>query len=65
MHLFIYSENPEISDMYQEHSTYHPGDCGFDLFVPEDVVFEPGEKSKIIDLVLFYNEKDILERRLS
>ena len=50
MHLFIYSENPEISDLYQEHSTYHPGDCGFDLFVPEDVVFEPGEKSKIVDL---------------
>ena len=30
-------------EFYENHSTYHPGDVGLDLFCPEDLTVEPGE----------------------
>jgi len=32
----------EIAKLYQNHSRYHPGDAGLDLFVPKEYVIEPG-----------------------
>ena len=49
MHLKIIPENSEVSELYSNHSTYHQGDSGLDLFFPEDVEVGPGE-TKIIDL---------------
>jgi len=49
MHLSILPEDSEIQSMYQDHSTYHEGDSGLDLFFPEDVNMEPHE-TKIISL---------------
>jgi dUTP pyrophosphatase len=36
-------------EYYESHTTYHPGDCGVDLFVLEDIEICPGE-TKLIDL---------------
>lgn len=30
-------------EFYENHSTYHEGDSGLDLFVPDDVTVSPGE----------------------
>jgi|TARA_B100001094_G_C17991513_1_gene700457 dUTP pyrophosphatase len=50
MHIHLKPENNEIGNLYKHHSTYHEGDCGFDLFTVEDLNIEPGKKSYIIDL---------------
>ena len=47
MHLSILSETPEIRTLYEDHSTYHEGDSGLDLFFPEEVNMEPRETKKI------------------
>jgi dUTP pyrophosphatase len=39
----------EVASFYQNHSSFHPGDSGFDLFVPEDVTFGLWE-TKFVDL---------------
>jgi len=49
MYLKILPENQEVRDLYSNHSTYHEGDSGLDLFFPSDVVIGPNE-TKIIDL---------------
>ena len=49
MYLKILPENQEVRDLYSNHSTYHEGDSGLDLFFPYDVVIGPNE-TKIIDL---------------
>ena len=49
MHLSILAETPEIRTLYENHSTYHEGDSGLDLFFPEEVNMEPRE-TKIISL---------------
>lgn len=35
--LYIKALNEEIKQIYQIHSTYHEGDAGLDLFVPESI----------------------------
>lgn len=40
---------PQNDPMYQNHSTYHEGDAGLDLFIIEDDVIPPGE-TKLVDL---------------
>ena len=47
MHLSILPETPEIRTLYENHSTYHAGDSGLDLFFPEDVNIVPGETNII------------------
>lgn len=37
--LSIKTDNDEVTAFYQNHSSFHPGDSGYDLFVPEDVSF--------------------------
>ena len=49
MHLSILPETRVIRDLYNDHSTYHDGDSGLDLFFPEDVNIGPHE-TKIISL---------------
>jgi dUTP pyrophosphatase len=38
-----------VRDLYVDHTTYHAGDSGLDLFFPEDVAIEAGE-TKIVPL---------------
>jgi len=33
--------------MYKDHSTFHEGDSGVDLFCPEKIVVKPGETCKV------------------
>lgn len=49
MHLLIYPNNQEVQELYSEHSTYHEGDSGLDLFFIEDVNIGPYE-TKLISL---------------
>lgn len=49
MDLKLYPQNATTVSLYSDHKHYHPGDCGLDLFFPEDVLFHPGE-TKIVDL---------------
>ena len=38
MHLKIKAENDIIHMRYEDHTNYHVGDSGLDLFVPEEIV---------------------------
>ena len=49
MKLLICPETDEIRQLYKNHSTYHPGDSGLDLFVPEQRVIT-SEDTAFIDL---------------
>ena len=49
MHLSILPETPEIIDIYENHSTYHEGDSGLDLFFPNEVNIGATE-TKLINL---------------
>jgi hypothetical protein len=33
--------NPDNVDMYQNHSTYHEGDSGLDIFMVDDIEILP------------------------
>ena len=47
MHLLIKIDNDSLKLQYQNHSTYHEGDSGLDLFCPETITILPGETEKI------------------
>jgi dUTP pyrophosphatase len=49
MHLIILPENQEVHTYYQNHSSYHVGDSGLDVFFMEDINFGPKE-TKIVNL---------------
>jgi len=40
MHLFIKLLENSLRELYDNHETYHEGDSGLDLFVPEDIVMK-------------------------
>ena len=44
MKLYIKSDDNVIQNLYENHSTYNPGDSGLDLFSPEHVVIPPKQK---------------------
>ena len=50
MHLKIKANNQAVSELYVNHTSYHEGDSGLDLFVPEDVVIPAGAISCMINL---------------
>lgn len=64
-----------VKDMYQSHSTFHPGDAGLDLFCPEDLTVSPGDTVKInlyikCEMIYIYrqceqNTTHVLERNSS
>jgi len=49
MHLSIFAEDNDSRSRYINHSTYHDGDSGLDLFFPAEVNIGPRE-SKLISL---------------
>jgi dUTP pyrophosphatase len=49
MKFLIKPHNEQVRQMYQNHSTYHEGDSGLDLFIIEDQVI-PAGKTVIVDL---------------
>ena len=42
MHLKIKTETPALNSLYTNHTNFHEGDAGLDLFVPERVVVPAG-----------------------
>ena len=50
MHILLKTNNLELKEKYQTHSTFHPGDSGFDVFTTKDLNVDPGKISYVIDL---------------
>ena len=48
----------ENNDIYKNHSTYHEGDAGLDLFIVKKEVIKPGE-TKLIDLGIKCQNKEV------
>ena len=57
MKLFIKVLNKKSKKYYENHGHFHQGDAGFDLYVLEDLEFEPGE-TKIIKLGISCQPED-------
>ena len=47
MDLKIRPFNAEVKQMYENHGHFHDGDAGLDLYVLENILFEPGETKAI------------------
>ena len=47
MKLYIKPHNDTAQELYQNHGHFHDGDAGLDLYVLEDIHFEPGETKAI------------------
>lgn len=47
MKLFIKPHNDIAREFYRNHGHFHNGDAGLDLYVLEDIHFEPGETKAI------------------
>ncbi len=47
MKLYIKTHNETAHQFYSEHGHFHDGDAGLDLYVLEDIEFQPGETKKI------------------
>jgi dUTP pyrophosphatase len=47
MHLRIKPLNKAASEIYSDHGHFHEGDAGLDLYVLEDITFEPGATGAI------------------
>lgn len=52
MHLKLKPVNDEVSSIYQNHSSYHEGDSGLDLFVTQRIVVPAKSLSFKIDLCI-------------
>lgn len=48
--LRIQVTHPDLLDLYKNHSTYHEGDAGLDLFVPETTVIPARARGYILNL---------------
>ena len=47
MKLLLKTENQDLTNLYNNHQHYNPGDSGLDLFCPETITINPGETVKI------------------
>ncbi|OII75173.1 uncharacterized protein cubi_03189 [Cryptosporidium ubiquitum] len=47
MHLSLLPLNPTAEELYKNHTTFHDGDSGLDLFIIEDQVIKAGETAYI------------------
>ena len=47
MKLFIKPHNEAAREFYKNHGHFHDGDAGLDLYVLEDITFQPGETKPI------------------
>ena len=50
----------EARDLYKDHSTYHQGDSGLDLFIVKDEIILAGE-TKLVDLGISCQLKDCIK----
>jgi len=50
MFLKIKCNTHDIQKFYENHTSFHKGDSGLDLFIPEDHIIKPGELSHKINL---------------
>uniref|UniRef100_A0A6C0CYT8 dUTP diphosphatase n=1 Tax=viral metagenome TaxID=1070528 RepID=A0A6C0CYT8_9ZZZZ len=50
MLLKIKSNTDEIKNLYVNHGTYHKGDSGIDLFIPEDIIIKSKSMGTTIDM---------------
>lgn len=60
MRFKIQCDNDDIKDIYKNHSTFHEGDSGLDVFIITNETIEPGETKLIglgIHCQLYSNEK--------
>tara|TARA_Y100000994_G_scaffold235294_1_gene224824 strand:+ start:413 stop:850 length:438 start_codon:yes stop_codon:yes gene_type:complete len=57
MKLLIKALNSEAKKMYSNHGHFHEGDAGLDLYVLEDIEFNPGE-TKLIKLGISCEPED-------
>lgn len=57
MKLFIKVLNKKAKKYYENHGHFHQGDAGLDLYVLEDLEFEPGE-TKLIKLGISCEPED-------
>ena len=64
MTFLINPENEQVKEMYKNHSTYHEGDSGLDLFIIQDEVIKAGE-TKLVDLGIKCQLVDIYKRYFS
>ena len=58
VHIKILPDNQEVHSLYENHSTYHEGDSGLDLFFPDEVNVGPKE-TKLIKTVKKIDENII------
>jgi len=49
MKFLIKPLNDDVKELYKNHSTYHEGDSGLDLFIIQDEIIPAGQ-TKIVDL---------------
>ena len=47
MKLFIQPQNDTAREFYKNHGHFHDGDAGLDLYVLENIMFDPGETKAI------------------
>ena len=47
VHIRILPDNQDVAELYENHSTYHEGDSGLDLFCPVNILIKAGETVKI------------------
>lgn len=47
MHILIKPNDEHIKQMYLNHSSYHDGDAGLDLFCPEDIIIPAKTLGKV------------------
>lgn len=57
--LFILKVDEKNKDLYRNHSSYHEGDAGLDLFITEDRTILPGE-TRVIDLEIKCQSKSLI-----
>ena len=57
MKLFIKVLNSKAKEYYENHGHFHSGDAGLDLYVLEDMEFQPGE-TKLIKLGISCEPED-------
>ena len=62
MHLLIKTDNIILGEQYTNHSHYHEGDSGLDLFCPTDILVKAGETVKIDLQIQCEASKDILDK---
>ena len=49
MKFLVRCKNEQVKQMYNNHSVFHKGDSGLDLFIVQDTVIQPGE-TKLVEL---------------